>query len=850
MYVRYQQQLIRSMMKWILAILLLISVTTFGQTDDTTKYISYPTQYGMKIPRMWAPTTMIMPSGDTTGKRPGKTGAFMTCTCDGNVYRWNGSNWVAFGGSSTTLNNVGTGFAWATTPNGSVKKFNPTYGLIADSSTSNTISLKVDTSSANHIVTQSDLNDAIPRIDSIGRVYSLQKLGIANDANITIGSTSFGTNQATQLQAVLNKAQHGPITILWDVHTSTDTTLYINSNTRIIFAPGCGIILRNNSDCNVFMNKNRTTGTIVDSNIVFTGENWIVNGNGANQVHDSPTNGWVSGIRMVGVRNVVIEGGSVLAAPTFQIWLMNAYNVKARNLVLDYAPGYNASFYATKDGIHINGPFRFGDFQNIVTRSFDDALAFNANDVWQSSNTAGTCTVCGGVSSYDPWAGYGAIEDVNVDGLTFADGCLFGLRFLSTISAIKRISVANLKGTTSLQLCIMDNWFEGEAANPGAGDIQDIAFNNVYAEVGTNTGGYTYKNAYFSMGCKMKNITIRNMARSLFTQATYPTFDITTPAYIEGLLIDGLQQRGETNDGVPWMQIAGYIDKLRLNNVSNVNPSRISNNPVVKIISSGLINTLQLNNINIDSISTIVDVRGGKINWLNGTNIIHQNSAYTFLYTEDSIQRVTLSNFTGGQKLQVSVPGLVKDSAGDAFAVSVPPNTDNLNDVTTRGATTANSITVGGLTIPHSGTNRNNQFTNNSASDNFATLDLRPASGTDVASSLRIIPRGNGYIGAIRGDMQIFNTDYVADATNWELFLLRANATEFMLASLANGTGTLRPIKISTGSNTGQLDVLTNGNISMSGSLAVTGNATVADQAYDATTVDRKSTRLNSSHRT
>lgn len=92
-------------MKWILAILLLISTTTFGQVDDTTKYISYPTQYGMKIPRMWAPTTMIMPYGDTTGRRPGKIGAFMTCTCDGNVYRWNGTNWVTFGSSALSAKN-------------------------------------------------------------------------------------------------------------------------------------------------------------------------------------------------------------------------------------------------------------------------------------------------------------------------------------------------------------------------------------------------------------------------------------------------------------------------------------------------------------------------------------------------------------------------------------------------------------------------------------------------------------------------------------------------------------------------------------------------------------------------
>lgn len=63
--------------------------------------------------------------------------------------------------SGAVLNNVGTGFAWVTTPNGSIKRFNPTYGLTADSSTSNTISLRADTSSTNHLVTQSDLNDAL-----------------------------------------------------------------------------------------------------------------------------------------------------------------------------------------------------------------------------------------------------------------------------------------------------------------------------------------------------------------------------------------------------------------------------------------------------------------------------------------------------------------------------------------------------------------------------------------------------------------------------------------------------------------------------------------------------------------
>ena len=65
-------------------------------------------------------------------------------------------------GTSTILNNVGTGYAWVTTPNGSIKRLNPGYGFLADSTTAaNSITVRADTSSTNHLVTQSDLNDAV-----------------------------------------------------------------------------------------------------------------------------------------------------------------------------------------------------------------------------------------------------------------------------------------------------------------------------------------------------------------------------------------------------------------------------------------------------------------------------------------------------------------------------------------------------------------------------------------------------------------------------------------------------------------------------------------------------------------
>lgn len=67
-------------MKWIYSLLLFLSIASFGQSDDSAKYIHYPYQYGIHIPRLWADSVLrakklvkftgLTASTDTTTYKP------------------------------------------------------------------------------------------------------------------------------------------------------------------------------------------------------------------------------------------------------------------------------------------------------------------------------------------------------------------------------------------------------------------------------------------------------------------------------------------------------------------------------------------------------------------------------------------------------------------------------------------------------------------------------------------------------------------------------------------------------------------------------------------------------------
>ena len=117
-----------------------------------------------------------------------------------------------------------------------------------------------------------------------------------------------------------------------------------------------------------------------------------------------------------------------------------------------------------------------------------------------------------------------------------------------------------------------------------------------------------------------------------------------------------------------------------------------------------------------------------------------------------------------------------------------------------------------------SGTNRSTDVRLTNSSDNFPTATFYPSSGTNVGQNFQIIPRGTGLSANIKSQLVVSGTDLIADGTNFEAMVVRATGTSFTLTTGKGGTGTIRPILLSSGfldgsTNPNQLWLYSTGNI-------------------------------------
>lgn len=114
-------------------------------------------------------------------------------------------------------------------------------------------------------------------------------------------------------------------------------------------------------------------------------------------------------------------------------------------------------------------------------------------------------------------------------------------------------------------------------------------------------------------------------------------------------------------------------------------------------------------------------------------------------------------------------------------------------------------VTTPVLSIPDSSGNGAEpmSFRNSGFAPSIPHMVFYPGSGTNVASLVSVVPKGTGYSTRLKAQLSVFNTDSVADGTNYSFVTLIGGQDNFYLTTGIGGTGTLMPLILSSGFGTG-----------------------------------------------
>lgn len=509
--------------------------------------------------------------------------------------------------------------------------------------------------------------------------------GAVSDADLSFGSTTFGTDNTTILQSILDVALTKPIKIIVDGKYST-SGLTIHGNTTIECLAGCGFILRSGSNTPLIINGNYqiTESGATDNDITLIGG--IYNGNGVNQTH-SNANGWNSGIRIYGSKRFIARDITVVNTRTFGIHLLCAFDYILENITINNS----LSALNNNDGIHITGPSARGVMQTLKIANKDDKVTLNSDELGPNSNDSL-------YAIYAPTVCYGGlIENIVIKDLMCTGGAE-GIRLLSTANRINNILIDGVFGKSSAVGFIIDNYSEnpGQITNVGPGYVENVTINNVSLELFT-TG---YKNCYFYLNTTVNNLKINNVSRGVYT-AAMPTMFFDTNFKSTYVKIDGFYSNNTgATATLSDIYFRGAVDVLELNNFNfnktqtyGTTASTIS--PIV-FDTSGSIGKLLLNNINVPYYDSFISVQASAnikeifVNTLRHLSL--KNGAYTISTASPYSGYLSVSNYYGQQ--------LINAFDGSSYS--------NVNYNNPLSKSTYYNFELSGSTISDQGPNGNN----------------------------------------------------------------------------------------------------------------------------------------------
>jgi hypothetical protein len=499
------------------------------------------------------------------------------------------------------------------------------------------------------------------------RVVYMRSKGIASNADLSLGSSTFGTDQTAQIQAILDlAATYGSLYVFWDVAVSVDS-FRIHSNTTIDARFGIsGAILRDDADTHLARNYNWTpnNNAIVDSNITIIGGTW--NGNGfrggvAQQLHSGPTHGMTSVFNFYGVKNLTLTDFTILNSRTYAGFFTTTEKLYINNFRVyqGLTPQIN------QDGFDIVGLAKGVTITNGVMTCADDRLAFGSDAVGGGSvGDGGDLNVNTGVA--------GIQENIRIDNIVF-EGEGKGLRFNSSVTAQQNVHVSNISGTARTSWLYLESE-NNIAQNPafdvvaGEGNAKNMVFENINVSI-DSVYDYDYlpdHHGQVQIGITCENIVFRNITRNNMSLA-YPTFAIH-PNYgdpvINGLIIDGYRSNESgttyTGDHIQFLSGVTVIGFELLN--STVAASGDNGVIIVNILSGADVGNPKLVNVDGRNVNTILK-HSGELAYIKAMGISHAGFGTASFVTTATVSDLNLTNYSGDS---IAV-GTFTTKRGDAF---------------------------------------------------------------------------------------------------------------------------------------------------------------------------------------
>ena len=224
-------------------------------------------------------------------------------------------------------------------------------------------------------------------------------------------------------------------------------------------------------------------------------------------------------VRLVHTEGLTVKNLTFKNPTSFAIHIADSRYFNVENITLDFD-----LLKPNMDGVHIQGPARFGKIRNIFGNANDDHVALCANGTIRSEITRGD------------------IEDVDIEGI-YCDNGYTGVRLLSRGDAIRNIHVSNIHGEFRFYAVSLTHHYPIREDKPIL--LENIHISDIYASKSRvetpGTPSWAPENAaliWLEKGITCRNVTVENVYRNERNPDTKaPTIRISEDVKAENLQI-------------------------------------------------------------------------------------------------------------------------------------------------------------------------------------------------------------------------------------------------------------------------------------------------------------------------